>query len=114
VPASQRLTVAYDRAFFYITYWLGKILAALFLIAICLGILRILFMGILAVLQTRKEKRRQFDPNFRPSVSVVIAAYNEAKVINRTVETLLRSDYADLEIVVVDDGSHDATADTVR
>lgn len=114
VTGTQRLTVAYDRAFFYTTFALGKVMSTLFLIAICLGVARILFMGILAVNQSVAEKRRTFDPNFQPSVSVVIAAYNEAKVINRTIDTLLRCDYPDLEIVVVDDGSQDGTADVVR
>jgi cellulose synthase/poly-beta-1,6-N-acetylglucosamine synthase-like glycosyltransferase/peptidoglycan/xylan/chitin deacetylase (PgdA/CDA1 family)/spore germination protein YaaH len=114
VTGSQRWTVAYDRAFFYITFGIGKFLGALFLIAICLGIFRIVFMGVLAAIQSRSEKRRTFDPAFQPAVSVVIAAYNEAKVINRTIATLLRSEYPDLEIVVVDDGSQDDTAATVR
>ncbi len=42
-------------------------------------------------------------------VSVVIAAYNEEKVIERTVSAILRSQYQDLEVIVVDDGSQDAT-----
>jgi cellulose synthase/poly-beta-1,6-N-acetylglucosamine synthase-like glycosyltransferase len=44
----------------------------------------------------------------------VIAAFNEAKVINKTIATLLASDYPDLDIVVIDDGSTDGTAETVR
>src|SRR5205814_5514839 len=38
-----------------------------------------------------------------------IAAYNEEKVIARTVRSILTNGYADLEIVVVDDGSKDDT-----
>lgn len=71
-------------------------------------------MGTLAVLQARQERRRVFAPHYRPAVSVVIAAYNEAKVVNQTIATLLASDYPDLDIVVVDDGSRDGTADVVR
>jgi cellulose synthase/poly-beta-1,6-N-acetylglucosamine synthase-like glycosyltransferase len=44
---------------------------------------------------------------------VLIAAHNEAKVIARTIERILESDYPHLEIVVVDDGSTDATAAVV-
>jgi cellulose synthase/poly-beta-1,6-N-acetylglucosamine synthase-like glycosyltransferase len=47
-------------------------------------------------------------------VSVVIAAYNESKVIVKTINALLSSSYENLEIVVVDDGSTDGTAETVR
>ncbi len=114
VTGAQRWTVAFDRAFFDVTYWTGNGLTMLFLVAIALGIGRILVMGALAARQASREGRRTFDPLYRPSVSVVIAAYNEAKVINKTIQTLLDSDYPDLDIVVVDDGSQDDTAGTVR
>ncbi len=52
-------------------------------------------------------------PPTSPPVSVVIAAYNEAKVINKTIATLLASDYPELDIIVVDDGSKDDTAGVV-
>jgi len=44
----------------------------------------------------------------------VIAAYNEAKVIVRTLDAVLANDYAGpLDVIVVDDGSADDTAATV-
>jgi len=49
-----------------------------------------------------------------PPVSVVIAAYNEDRVIRRTLDHLLASAYPVAEIIVVDDGSTDDTADLVR
>jgi len=49
----------------------------------------------------------------RPTAVALIAAYNEAKVIGATVERLLESDYPDLRVVVVDDGSQDGTAGAV-
>ena len=100
--------------FFDIAYWTGNGLTALFLVAIALGIGRILVMGVLAFWQAKREARRTFVPGYQPSVSVVIAAYNEAKVINKTIQTLLDSDYPSLDIVVVDDGSKDDTAGIVR
>jgi cellulose synthase/poly-beta-1,6-N-acetylglucosamine synthase-like glycosyltransferase len=39
----------------------------------------------------------------------VIAAFNEAKVIVRTVQAALDNGYPDLEVVIVDDGSRDET-----
>jgi peptidoglycan-N-acetylglucosamine deacetylase len=49
------------------------------------------------------------------NVSVIVPAYNEAKVIARTVDFILKSDYQNLrEIIVVDDGSSDGTAAVVE
>src|SRR2546428_3292246 len=44
-----------------------------------------------------------------PSLSVLVPAYNEEKVIARTIEGLLETDYPDKEIIVIDDGSKDKT-----
>jgi poly-beta-1,6 N-acetyl-D-glucosamine synthase len=51
---------------------------------------------------------------YRPSVSVLIAAFNERPVIVRTILSILKNDYSPLEVVVIDDGSSDGTADEVR
>jgi cellulose synthase/poly-beta-1,6-N-acetylglucosamine synthase-like glycosyltransferase len=45
---------------------------------------------------------------------VVIAAYNEEKVIARTIRAVMATGYEPLEIIVVDDGSKDDTAGEVR
>src|SRR5918992_4443963 len=46
-------------------------------------------------------------------VSIVIPAYNEEGVILESVRSLLRSHYAAFEVIVVNDGSTDATFDVV-
>lgn len=46
---------------------------------------------------------------YKPRVSIIVPAYNEEKVIVRTIETLLEADYPNKEIIVVDDGSQDNT-----
>lgn len=45
-----------------------------------------------------------------PLVSVVIPAYNAATLLGNTLESVLNSSFQDLEIIVVNDGSHDETA----
>lgn len=45
----------------------------------------------------------------RPRVSVLVPAWNEEVGIEATVRSILASDYEDLEVVVVDDGSTDST-----
>ncbi len=113
-PPVTGWTVTFDRLIFETSYWIGNGFTLLFLLAIGLGICRIVFMGVLACIQAKQEARRVYDPAFAPAVSVIIAAYNEAKVVNRTIATLLASDYPDLDILVVDDGSKDDTAGIVR
>ncbi|HUP96883.1 MAG TPA: glycosyltransferase [Usitatibacter sp.] len=46
---------------------------------------------------------------FEPPVSLVVAAFDQEATIADTVRALLQLDYADFEIVVVNDGSNDAT-----
>ena len=47
-------------------------------------------------------------------VSVIIPTYNQSKLLCETVESILAQNYSAAEIVVVDDGSSDDTADVVR
>jgi peptidoglycan-N-acetylglucosamine deacetylase len=53
--------------------------------------------------------------DFSAPISIVMAAYNEEKVIGGTLRSLLSTDYkSELEIIVVDDGSRDETAAEVE
>ena len=45
---------------------------------------------------------------------MLIPAYNEEKVIERTVRSVLESDYPNLRVIVIDDGSKDATLEVTR
>ena len=46
---------------------------------------------------------------WEPKVSILIPAYNEGQKVLRAVKSALGQDYADLEVVVIDDGSEDGT-----
>lgn len=47
-------------------------------------------------------------------VSVIIPTYNRALTIRETVESALSQTYGDMEVIVVDDGSKDETAEVMR
>lgn len=49
-----------------------------------------------------------------PRISVAVCSYNGARTIEETLSALTRQNYADYEVIVVDDGSTDATADIAR
>ncbi|WP_290902364.1 glycosyltransferase family A protein [Aquabacterium sp.] len=48
-----------------------------------------------------------------PAVTVIIPAYNAAPYIGETIEHVLGQTLPDIEVIVVDDGSSDQTADVV-
>jgi len=110
VPSAEEMRMARIEGSALITKGnFKKAVGLLFLIAIYLTALRSLVYGALAVAQKFRTRRRRFDGAFHPPVSVIVAAYNEDKVIERTVRSVLEDGYDDLEVVVVDDGSNDRT-----
>lgn len=71
----------------------------------------ILLWGLQAVFRSSPRKQ-----SIEPSVSLLVAAYNEAAVIADKIRNSLALDYPvdKLEIVIASDGSTDATAEIVR
>ncbi|KPJ78751.1 MAG: glycosyl transferase [Deltaproteobacteria bacterium SG8_13] len=49
-----------------------------------------------------------------PLVSVIIPTYNRAGIVGEAVDSVLAQDYPDYELIVVDDGSTDATAEVLN
>src|SRR5262245_35013059 len=114
IPPEAQLSARLTDVGFLLLNWLSATIHYLFLIGIMLGGLRFLFIGALAVSERWHSRRAVYSDAFVPSVSVIIPAYNEEKVICQTIRSLLDSDYAKCDIVIVDDGSSDDTARRVR
>ncbi len=71
---------------------------------------------LLSSILSRTLNRGLYKSDATPSVTVLIAAYNEHKHIRQTIENKLSLDYPEelLEIIVVSDGSTDGTDEIVR
>jgi cellulose synthase/poly-beta-1,6-N-acetylglucosamine synthase-like glycosyltransferase/peptidoglycan/xylan/chitin deacetylase (PgdA/CDA1 family) len=83
---------------------------------IAVGLLTIVRMGVLVLAaryHARSRRRRRWRPEVLMPVSVIVPAYNEAAGIARTVRALVDSEYPQVEMIVVDDGSTDETAHAV-
>lgn len=117
LPGEQGFYARADRITFYVLAMGGWLIRWLFLLGILLGLARMLFIGALALVQRFSTRNTALTASDKaspaPFVSIIIAAYNEEKVIARTVQSLLAADYENFEIIVVDDGSPDRTSAVV-
>ena len=68
----------------------------------------VMLMVPLSLYSKYKEEQIRYPPHY-PTITVIIPAYNEEKVIANTIESVLEADYTKKEIIVVDDGSKDKT-----
>jgi len=115
VESKFKFTETLDLIFFSLTYAWDHFLNGFFFVAIFLIISRLIAIAILAIIQRIKEKKQAApDPNYKPKVSIIVPAYNEELNAERTVHNLLKSKYADLEVIFVDDGSKDETYAKVK
>ncbi len=107
------LLVRADAFIFDVFRWSRASIAFIFVAGILLVGGRALIIGILALIEKLRPAPEDH-PEYKPRVTVLIPAYNEESVIVDTVYSALASDYPKLEILVVDDGSLDRTAELVR
>lgn len=92
-----------------------RILGWMFVVAIVLGIARSLILTTLALRNARTAKAPCPPPHLVPGfVSVLIPAFNEERVIEASVRRILASTGPRIEVIVIDDGSSDATSDVVE
>ena len=71
-----------------------------------LGVFRLLTL-ILGLIASFIQNAKRKNEVFTPPVTVIVPSYNEEKVVCDTVQSLVDSNYPELEILVVDDGSTD-------
>ncbi len=76
--------------------------------------------GLYSLAATKYQKRKLkmhpvvVNENFKPFVTIMIPAHNEESVITNTVENILKMDYPNFEVIVIDDRSSDNTASVIK
>lgn len=96
-------------------------------VVVCLGFLlltNVSYLGLVLVAAVENGVRRHetgtedygviASSRFTIPVSVIVAAYDEETAVVSTVESLLRLDYPEHEVIVVNDGSRDGTLERLR
>nr|WP_166177543.1 glycosyltransferase [Altererythrobacter segetis] len=107
VSGPDLLSVRLDVSVFLLLASFDYVIRLLFFVAIALGIARAVLLTALAVANRHKAPPEQ---PATPSVTVIVPAFNEERVIVDSVSRVLASDYANFQVIVADDGSKDATS----
>ena len=111
----ERWQARVDSVAFFAWAFFNHFVVTLFFLGDVLMSARLILVGIFALIdRLRKRAVPEVPGGFFPRVAVLIPAYNEEKVIVRTVRSVLNSDYGHLRIIVIDDGSPDRTAEVAR
>jgi peptidoglycan-N-acetylglucosamine deacetylase len=97
-----------DGFIFGIYHWFTLGIGWVFILGIVLVSGRALVIGILALVEKLRPDHDQ-PPDPLPGVTVLIPAHNEETVIVQTITSVLASDYPAMRVIVVNDGSTDAT-----
>ena len=115
ISGSDLVAVRFDVSIFLVLAALDATLKFLFFTAIFIGTARAVLLAILAV-RSNLKRNRPIPPEIDPGrfVSVLIPAYNEARVIEESVKRVLASECVRIEVIVIDDGSKDETSEIVH
>jgi cellulose synthase/poly-beta-1,6-N-acetylglucosamine synthase-like glycosyltransferase/peptidoglycan/xylan/chitin deacetylase (PgdA/CDA1 family)/spore germination protein YaaH len=104
-----------DSVAFFAWAFFNHFVVSLFFLGDVLMSARLILVGILALIdRLRTRHTPEVAGGFLPRVAVLIPAFNEEKVIVRTIRSVLNSDYPHLRIIVIDDGSSDRTSEVAR
>jgi cellulose synthase/poly-beta-1,6-N-acetylglucosamine synthase-like glycosyltransferase/peptidoglycan/xylan/chitin deacetylase (PgdA/CDA1 family)/spore germination protein YaaH len=113
--SQERWRARVDSVAFFAWAFFNHFVVTLFFLGDILMSARLILVGILALIDRIRVRHIPEVPGgFFPRVAVLIPAYNEEKVIVRTIRSVLNSDYPHLRIVVIDDGSPDRTSEVAR
>jgi cellulose synthase/poly-beta-1,6-N-acetylglucosamine synthase-like glycosyltransferase/peptidoglycan/xylan/chitin deacetylase (PgdA/CDA1 family)/spore germination protein YaaH len=105
----QRWEARVDSVAFFVWGFFNHFVIAVFFVGDILMSARLIIIGVFAVIDRFRKRKNFAGPDYAPRVAVLIPAYNEEKVIVRTIRSVMMSNYKNIRIIVIDDGSKDNT-----
>ena len=110
----QRWQARADSIAFFLFGFFNNFVVGVFFVGDILMSGRLIIIGVCAVIDRVRKRKNYATPEYAPRVAVLIPAYNEEKVIVRTIRSVMMSTYKNIRIIVIDDGSSDNTYDVAR
>jgi cellulose synthase/poly-beta-1,6-N-acetylglucosamine synthase-like glycosyltransferase len=110
----QRWQARADSVTFFLFGFFNNFVVAVFFVGDILMSARLIIIGVFALIDRLRTRKSYAGPDYAPRVAVLIPAYNEEKVIVRTIRSVMMSNYRNIRIIVIDDGSTDRTFDIAR
>jgi peptidoglycan-N-acetylglucosamine deacetylase len=105
----QRWEARVDSIAFFVWAFFNHFVIAVFFVGDILMSARLIIIGVFAVIDRFRKRKNFAGPDYAPRVAVLVPAYNEEKVIVRTIRSVMMSNYKNIRIIVIDDGSSDNT-----
>lgn len=86
---------------------------------VCLVIGMVIYSVYMVLADKHKKRKLRKNPqvlneNYKPFVTIMVPAHNEAAVIEQTVENIMQLDYPNFEVIIIDDRSEDNTAEVMK
>lgn len=111
MPDSKSLWPGLDKVSFDVMSGTWGGIVTIFWVVLALGLARSAFILVLVV---RHRRIPPIHTHETPKVAYVVPAYNEENAVGNCLKTLLKTEYGNFEIIVVDDGSTDDTFEEVQ
>jgi cellulose synthase/poly-beta-1,6-N-acetylglucosamine synthase-like glycosyltransferase/peptidoglycan/xylan/chitin deacetylase (PgdA/CDA1 family)/spore germination protein YaaH len=114
LTSRQRWQARVDSIAFFFYGFFTNFVVWVFFVGDVLMSARLIIIGVCAVIDRFRKRVNYATAEYEPRVAVLIPAYNEEKVIVRTIRSVMMSNYKNLRIIVIDDGSKDDTYEVAR
>jgi cellulose synthase/poly-beta-1,6-N-acetylglucosamine synthase-like glycosyltransferase/peptidoglycan/xylan/chitin deacetylase (PgdA/CDA1 family)/spore germination protein YaaH len=114
LTSRQRWQARVDSIAFFFFGFFSNFVVGLFFVGDILMSARLIIIGVCAIIDRMRKRKNFATADYAPRVAVLVPAYNEEKVIVRTIRSVMMSNYKNIRIIVIDDGSSDKTYDVAR